>query len=87
MTDCASRKLKIEKMIATSLKCYHEPVNLLWKSHTVDKLNPSNLNVLSKDESSVNQRQALENKTLLSHNKSGRSRSQVKVRDISIIQS
>ena len=46
MTDSASKNLKIEGMIATSLESDHEPVHLLCKSGTVEKLDASNLNFL-----------------------------------------
>ena len=89
-------------MIATSLKSDHEPVHLLCKSHTVEKLYASNLNVLSQDENSVTQRQTSEGITplkifhgekttvetgidalitLVSHKKSGNSRSQTDLFD------
>ena len=61
MTDAASKNLEIEGMITTSLESDHEPVHLLCKKHTVEKLDASNLNVLSYIENPVNQRQSLEN--------------------------
>ena len=60
LADAVSKKLKIEGMIATSLESDYEPVHLLYKTHTVEKLDTSNLNVLSRDENSVNKRQTLE---------------------------
>ena len=63
MTDAASKYLKTEQMITTSLESDHEPVYLLCKSHTVEKLDASYLNILSQVEYSVNQRQTLENIT------------------------
>ena len=60
MTDALSKNLKIEGMIATFLESDHETIHLLRKSHTVKKLDASNLNVLSQVENSVNQRQTLE---------------------------
>ena len=63
LTDAASRNLKIEGMIVTSLESDHEPVHLLCKSYSVEKLDASNLNVLSQVENSINQRHKLEDIT------------------------
>ena len=65
MTDAVSKDSKIEGMIATSLESVHEPVHLLCESHTVEKSDASNLNVLSQVENSVKQKQTLENIALL----------------------
>ena len=50
-------------MIATCLESDYETVHLLCKGHTVEKLDASNLNVLSLVENLVNLRQTLENKS------------------------
>ena len=46
MTNAASENLKTEGMIATSLESDHKLVHLFCKSHTVEKLDASNMNVL-----------------------------------------
>lgn len=56
LTGAASKNLEIEGIIATSSEYGHEPV-------TVEKLDASNLNVLSQVENSINQRHKLEDIT------------------------
>ena len=60
MTDAVSKNLKIENNIADHFHSNHKPYHLLYKSHTVEKLDTSNLSVLSKVEAFVNQRSILE---------------------------
>ena len=59
MTDSATKNLKIEDGIAAEFNSTHNPMHLLCKSHTVEKLDSSNLEVLRKVEESVNQREVL----------------------------
>ena len=59
MTDAVSKNLKIENNIVDHFHSNHKPYHLLCKSHTVEKLDASNLSVLSKVEASVNQRSIL----------------------------
>lgn len=61
MTNAASENLKTDGMIATSLESDHKLVHLFCKSHTIEKLDASNMNVLWQVENSVNQRQTLGN--------------------------
>ena len=60
MTDSPTKNLGIEETIATSLGSNHIPLHLLCKSHTVEALDRSNLDVLSKVEKDVKQRETLE---------------------------
>ena len=60
MTDAVSKNLKIEDGIAECFNSTHKPFHLLCKSHTVKKLDASNLSVLSKVEALVKQRKTLE---------------------------
>ena len=46
MTDSATKNLKIEDGIAAEFNSTHIPMHLLCKSHTVEKLDSSNLEVL-----------------------------------------
>ena len=47
MTDSVSKNLKIEDLIGESLGSDHRPYHLLCKSHTVEKLDATNLEVLA----------------------------------------
>ena len=47
MTDSVSKNLHIEEMIGESLNSDHRPLHLLCKSHTVEKLDAANLEILS----------------------------------------
>ena len=61
MTDAVAKNLKIVDGIAMHFGSNHKPHHLLCKSHTVEKLDASNLKVLSQVETSVKQRNTLEN--------------------------
>ena len=61
MTDAATKNLQIENLIASELKSQYKPIHLLCKSHTVETLDRSNLDVLAKIEKQVNQRGSVEN--------------------------
>ena len=54
MTDSVSKNLKIEDLIGESLGSDHWPYHLLCKSHTVEKLDATNLKVLATIEKPVN---------------------------------
>ena len=56
-----SKNLKIVDEISKHLDLNNKPHRLLCKSHTVEKLDISNLKVLSKVETNVKQRNTLEN--------------------------
>ena len=56
MTDAVSKNLHIEDYIGQAIGSDHRPHHLLCKSHTVEKLDASNLNVLSNVEKMVKQR-------------------------------
>ena len=60
MTDSVSKNLKIEDLIGESLGSDHRPYHLLSKSHTVEKLYATNLEVLATIEKSVKQRELFE---------------------------
>ena len=60
MTDSVSKNLHIEDLIANSLGSTHKPLHLLCKSHTVEKLDECNLDVLARFEKKVKQREVLE---------------------------
>ena len=55
MTDSVSKNLKIEDLIGESPGSDHQPYQLLCKSHTVQKLDAINLEVLATIEKSVKQ--------------------------------
>ena len=61
MTDAVSKKPKTIDEISKHLDSNHKPHHLLCKSHTVEKLDTSNLKVLSEVETNVKQRNTLEN--------------------------
>ena len=56
MTDSVLKNLKIEDLIGESLGSDHRAYHLLCKSHTVEKLDATNLKVLATIEKSVKQR-------------------------------
>lgn len=60
MTDAVMKNLGIEEMVAVALDSNHHPLRLLCKSHTVEDLDRSNLEVLSQIEKDVNQGEILE---------------------------
>lgn len=60
MTDSPTKNLGIEETIATSLGSSHHPLHLLCKSHTVEALDRSNLDVLNEVEKNVKQQDILE---------------------------
>jgi hypothetical protein len=60
MTDAVTKNLGIEETIAASLESNHHPLHLLCKSHTVEALDRSNLDVLSQIEKDVKQQDILE---------------------------
>ena len=61
MTDAATKNFQIENSIASGLNSQYKPMHLLCKSHTVEALDKSNLDVLAKIEKQVNQHGTLEN--------------------------
>lgn len=60
MTDSVTKNLKIEDTIPERLGSTHHPYHLLCKSHTVEALDRSSLEVLSKIEKGVSQQQTME---------------------------
>ena len=60
MTDAVTKNLKIEDSIKTALGSSHTPAHLLCKSHTVEALDRTNLEVLSQIEKTVRQREMFE---------------------------
>ena len=60
MTDSVEKNLHIEKDIAKELKSSHVPYHFLSKAHTVEVLDPSNINVLANPEDALKFREALE---------------------------
>ena len=59
MSDSVAKNL-IEKTVAKSLNSTHEPYYILCKSHTMEKLDKSNLSVLNELEQSMKIRNTLE---------------------------
>ena len=55
MTDVVTKNLGIEDKIPNALGSNHHPYHLLCKSHTVEALDRSNLNVLAEVEKRVKQ--------------------------------
>ena len=53
MTDAASKNLEIEKLVPRILNSEYQPYHILCKSHTVEKLDQSNLSVVSKLEKDI----------------------------------
>ena len=60
MTDSVSKNLKIEDGISEYFGSTYKPIHLLCKSHTVEKLDICNLEVLASFETRVKQRTVLE---------------------------
>ena len=60
MTDAVTKNLEIEETIAKALDSDHIPFHLLCKSHTVEALDKSSLDVLARVEKSVKQQEILE---------------------------
>ena len=60
MNDSVSKNVKIEDLVAEKLGSKHIPYHLLCKSHVVEKLDASNLDVLAAFEERVKLRQCLE---------------------------
>ena len=60
MSDSVAKNLLIEKTVAKSLNSTHEPYHILCKSHTLEKLDKSNLSVLNELEQSMKLRNTLE---------------------------
>ena len=61
MTDAAINILQIEHSIASEINSQYKLMHLLCKCYTVEALVRSNLNVLTKIEKQVNQRETLLN--------------------------
>ena len=60
MTDAVTKNLEIEETIAKALDSSHIPLHLLCKSHTVEALDKSSLEVLNEIETSVKQQEIFE---------------------------
>ena len=60
MTDSVTKNLGIKDTVPEGLGSTHHPYHLLCKSHTVEALDRSSLEVLSKIEKSVSQQQTME---------------------------
>ena len=60
MTDAVSKNHKIGKLVVIILKSNHIPYHLFCKAHTVEKLDASNLKVLSAMEKGIKQRDQFE---------------------------
>ena len=60
MTDAVAKNLKVTEYIAVKIQSNYQPIHLLCKSHTVEKLDATNLEVLSNLETSVKQWEAFE---------------------------
>ena len=60
MTDAVTKNLEIEEKIAKALDSSHIPLHLLCKSHTVEALDKSSLEVLNEIEKSVKQQEIFE---------------------------
>ena len=61
ITDAVAKNLGVESTIPAALESSHHPYHLLCKSHTLDALDRSNLEVLASIEKKVEQQQVLEN--------------------------
>ena len=59
MTDSLEKNLHIEKGIAKELKSNHVPYHFLCKTHTVEALDRSNINILANLEHALKFREAL----------------------------
>ena len=60
MTDAVAKNLKVTEQIAAAIQSDYQPIHLLCKSHTVEKLDATNLEVLSNVEKTVKQRETFE---------------------------
>ena len=60
MTDAVTKNLGIAQTISKTLQSSHHPLHLLCKSHTVEAIDRSSLQVLSTIEKRVNQQQIFE---------------------------
>ena len=60
MTDAVTKNLKIEDIVSEELGTTYKPMHLLCKSHTVEALDRSSLDVLYEIEKTVKQREILE---------------------------
>ena len=60
MTDAVTKNLEIEETITKALDLSHVPLHLLCKSHTVEALDKSSLEVLNEIEKSVKQHEIFE---------------------------
>ena len=72
MTDSVHKNLKIEDGIGESLNSTHRPYHLLCKPHTVEKLDVSNILVLSKVEATTVEAGIDALMTLVTNDKSGK---------------
>ena len=59
MSDSIAKNLLLEKTVAKSLNSTHKPYHILCKSHTMEKLEKSNLSVLNELEQSMKLRNTL----------------------------
>ena len=60
MTDAVAKNLKVTEEIAAAIQSDYQPIHLLCKSHTVENLDATNLEVLSNVEKTVKQRETFE---------------------------
>ena len=60
MSDAVAKNLQIEKTVPKVLNSHHEPYHILCKSHTVEKLDKSNLKVLGTLEKQIKMREKFE---------------------------
>ena len=60
MSDAVAKNLEIEKTVPNVLHSDHEPYHILCKSHTVEKLDKTNLFVLNKLERDIKLREKFE---------------------------
>ena len=60
MTDAATRNVKNEGLIRKASSLNYFPIHLICKSHTVEALDKSNIEILSKIEKKVKQRELFE---------------------------
>ena len=60
MTDAVAKNLKVTEQIAAAIQSDYQPIHLLCKSHTVENLDATNLEVLSNVEKTVKQRETFE---------------------------
>ena len=60
MTDSVAKNLTVEELVSEELGTDHVPKRALCKSHVVEKLDRSNLEVLAEAESKINLRPKME---------------------------